>query len=67
MDKVKWLNSYCHQCGKQLNSWDMRCSKVLAYKNAVCEECMAKEYDMDIMDLRSRFEHVFGMRPCLGL
>jgi hypothetical protein len=24
MEKVKWLDEYCHRCGEQMNSWDMR-------------------------------------------
>ncbi|HIS32243.1 MAG TPA: hypothetical protein IAB44_11975 [Candidatus Limivivens intestinipullorum] len=65
--KVKWLNEYCHVCGSQLNTWDKRLSKTLAYKHPVCEKCIAKEYDMEIDALRSRMENFFGMRPCQGL
>ena len=65
--KVKWLDRYCHICGNQLNSWDARLSKTLAYKNAVCESCIAKEYDMEVDDLRNRMEDFFGMRPCQGI
>ena len=67
MDKVKWLNENCHLCGQQINSWDKRCNKALAYKRVTCEKCMAKEYDLEIPAFRSRLEHHFGMRPCLGL
>jgi hypothetical protein len=66
-DKVRWLDQDCNVCGEQLNSWDAKCSKVLAYKNPVCETCIAKEYDMDTEALRSRLEDFFGMRPCQGV
>lgn len=64
---VKNTGKYCHACGQELTSWDLRCSKALAYKKPVCESCIAKEYDKDIDELRDTFEHHFGMRPCMGL
>lgn len=67
MKKVKWIDEYCNSCGQQLNTWDKRLSKTLAYKNPVCEKCIAKEYDMDVENLRSRMEDFFGMRPCQGI
>lgn len=66
-DKVKWLDQNCNNCGKQLNSWDAKLSKALAYKIPVCEKCIAKEYDIDVETLRSRMEDFFGMRPCQGV
>lgn len=57
----------CNICDKELNSWDKRLSKTLAYKLPVCESCIAKEYDMDQEELRSRMEDIFGMRPCVGI
>lgn len=66
-NKVRWLDVKCNQCGNQLNSWDARLSKTLTYKFPVCEKCIAKEYDRDVEWLRSYFERVFGMRPCLGI
>lgn len=57
----------CNACGGLLNSWDKRCSKALAYKNPVCEKCIAAEYDMNTDDLRERLEGFFGMRPCVGI
>lgn len=66
-NKIKWLDKYCNICGKQLNSWDARLSKTLAYKIPVCEECIAKEYDMEVGDLRRRMENFFEMRPCQGI
>ena len=67
MDKVKWLNENCNSCGKQLNSWDARISKSLAYRLPCCESCIAKEYDKTADELREYFESYFGMRPCMGL
>lgn len=67
MAKIKYLDQYCHICGRQLNSWDARLSKTLAYKNASCEACIAAEYGMDKKELRDRMEHYFGMRPCQGI
>lgn len=67
MANVKWLDEECNICGSRLNSWDERLSKTLAYKNPVCEKCIAKEYDMDVDALRSRMEDFFDMRPCQGI
>ncbi len=67
MQKVKWLDEYCYACGQQLNSWDKRLSKTLAYKMPVCEKCIAKEYGMPTDELRDRMENFFGMRPCQGI
>ncbi|MDE6518133.1 MAG: hypothetical protein K2L18_09865 [Acetatifactor sp.] len=67
MQKVRWLDKNCNICHEQLNSWDSRLSKTLAYRIPVCEKCIAKEYDMDVDALRDRMEDFFGMRPCQGL
>ena len=67
MSKVKWLDEYGNNCGCQINSWDKRISKTLAYRNTICEKCIAEEYDMNIDDLRNRMERFFGMRPCIGI
>lgn len=67
MEKVKWIDISCNICTTQLNSWDKRLSKTLAYKSPVCEKCIAKEYDMNVEDLRERMEDFFGMRPCQGI
>jgi predicted amidophosphoribosyltransferase len=67
MEKVTWYNEYCHVCGKQINSWDKRCSKAIAYKHVTCENCIAKEYDRDIDDFRATMTDVFGIRPCMGI
>ena len=65
--KVRWLDQDCNKCGRQLNSWDARVSKTLAYKYACCESCIAEEYGMSAEALRKRMEDYFGMRPCQGL
>lgn len=67
MEKVKWIDVQCNICSTQLNSWDARLSKTLAYKIPVCEGCIAKEYGMDAGALRERMEDFFGMRPCQGI
>lgn len=67
MAQVKWLDENCNSCGKQINSWDKRISKALAYKYPCCEKCIAKEYDMEVDALRDKMENFFGIRPCIGL
>lgn len=67
MDQVKWLDEECNICAARLNSWDKRLSKTLAYKNAVCEKCIAAEYDLDVDVLRNQMEGYFGIRPCVGI
>jgi predicted amidophosphoribosyltransferase len=64
---TKHTGIYCHSCEQKLSSWDLRCSKALAYQNPVCESCIAKEYEKPIEDLRETLESYFGMRPCQGL
>jgi len=63
----KNTSQYCHSCGQELTSWDIRCSKALVYKKPICEKCIAKEYDKTLDELRDTFEEYFGMRPCMGL
>lgn len=67
MPTLRWLDKECNSCGRQLNSWDNRLSKTLTYEFPVCEDCIAKEYDMNVAALRSYFETVFGLIPCTGL
>lgn len=67
MAQIKWLDETCNCCGKQINSWDKRISKALAYKYPCCEKCIAKEYDVAVEALRSRMEDYFGIRPCMGI
>lgn len=66
-EKIKWLDEYCNECGNQINSWDKRCNKALAYQKPTCENCMAKEYGTTVDEFRQITEHYFGMRPCLGI
>ena len=66
-DKFRILDEYCHKCGQQVNSWDARCSKALAYKNKHCEKCIADEYDMNKEELRAKLEDFFCIRPCVGI
>lgn len=61
------LDENCHVCGKQLNTWDVRCSKALAYQHNTCESCIANEYDKTPDELRDSLEDYFGMRPCQGI
>ena len=67
IQKIKWLDEDCHACGEQINSWDVRISKALAYKNFTCEKCIAVEYGKTVGELRARMEDIFGMRPCMGI
>ena len=67
MAKLKWLDECCNKCGNQLNSWDARLSKALAYRFSCCESCIAVKYDMTADELRDRMEDYFGIRPCLGI
>ncbi len=67
MKADKNTGQYCHTCGEELTSWDMRCSKALGYQNPICETCIAKEYDETAESLRAKLEDYFGMRPCQGL
>lgn len=64
---TKHTGRCCNVCDQELTSWDLRCSKALAYKHPVCERCIAKEYDVEVMELRDKLEDFFGMRPCQGL
>ncbi|NYB73873.1 hypothetical protein HZF24_06935 [Sedimentibacter hydroxybenzoicus DSM 7310] len=63
----KLIDKNCNVCGKQLNTWDAKCSKALAYKNLVCEKCIAKEYGITTDELRDKLENFFGVRPCMGI
>lgn len=60
-------NEICNICGQKLNSWDCRLSKTLAYKEPICESCIAEEYDMTKEALRERMEEYFDIRPCIGI
>lgn len=65
--RVRLLDEKCNCCERQLNSWDKRVSKALAYQYPCCERCIAAEYDMETEALRVRMEHYLGIRPCLGI
>lgn len=65
--KVRWLDESCNSCGEQINTWDKRLSKTLAYQYPLCEKCIAQEYDMEVENLRKKMEDFFGMRPCQGI
>ncbi|WP_313413168.1 hypothetical protein [Sedimentibacter sp.] len=67
MKKSNLIDKHCNICGKQLNTWDDKCSKTLAYKTSVCEKCIAKEYDISTDELRDKLENFFGVRPCMGI
>ncbi len=67
MKGVKHTGQFCNACNSELTSWDLRCSKALAYKMPVCEACIAKEYDKTVDELRNTMENFFGMRPCQGI
>lgn len=66
--KVRWLPDIsCKSCGGDVNSWDKRISRALGYKSIVCEECVAKEYDMTVDELRYTMRNHFGLIPCPGI
>ena len=66
MEKVRWVDEYCHKWGGQMNSWDMRLTKTFKSKNT-CEKCFCKIYDMDKDSFRDTMEDFFGIRPCQGI
>lgn len=66
MQKVKWLNEYCHKCNSRMNSWDMRLTKTFKTYNT-CEKCFCEIYDMDRDSFRSNMEDFWGIRPCQGI
>lgn len=66
--KLHWYPELvCPSCGGEVNSWDKRCSRALGYKQIVCEECIAKEYEMETEELRDTMKNHFGLIPCPGL
>lgn len=66
MEGVKHTGKYC-ECGQELNSWDLRCSKALAWKIPKCEKCLASEYAFTVEEFRDRLEGYFEIRPCQGI
>lgn len=67
MKGAKYTGQYCNICDTELTSWDLKCSKALAYKSPVCEGCICKEYDKTTDELRDTMEEFFSLRPCQGL
>lgn len=66
--KLSWYDIPCNACGKEeTNSWDKRCSRALGYKHIVCEDCIAKEYDLTVEELRDTMRDHFGLLPCPGI
>lgn len=54
-------------CGREVNSWDKRCSRALGYHQIVCESCIAKEYQIEVEELRDTMKNHFGLIPCPGI
>lgn len=66
--QLRWYSDIsCPVCGGEVNSWDKRCSRALGYKAIICEMCIAKEYGLDVKELRDTMNYYFGIRPCLGI
>ena len=66
--KLHWLPDLsCPVCGGEVNSWDKRCSRALRYQQIVCECCIAKEYEIDVEELRDTMKEHFGLIPCPGI
>ena len=66
--KLHWyLDLACPVCGGEVNSWDKRCSRALGYKKIVCEDCIAREYQIDVEELRDTMKEHFGLIPCPGI
>ena len=61
------MDKPCPVCGGRLNSWDMKIGKALGYKAAICEKCVAREYNRTVEEIRGTMEDFFGMRPCKGI
>lgn len=66
--KLHWLADVdCNSCSGEVNSWDKRCSRALGYKYIVCENCIAREYDVTVQELRATLQDHFGLIPCPGI
>ena len=66
--KLRWSPDIsCPACGGKVNSWDKRCSRALAYKAIFCEKCIAKEYGINVEELRDTMKNHFGLIPCPGI
>ena len=66
--KLHWYPDLsCPVCDGEVNSWDKRCSRVLGYKQIVCEDCIAAEYQIEVEELRDTMKEHFGLIPCPGI
>ena len=66
--QLRWYPDIsCPVCGGKVNSWDKRCSRALGYQQIVCECCIAKEYEIDVEELRDTMKEHFGLIPCPGI
>ena len=66
--KLSWYPDIsCPVCNGKVNSWDKRCSRALGYKQIVCEDCIAHEYEIDVEELRDTMKNHFGLIPCPGI
>ena len=66
--KLHWYPDIsCPVCGGEVNSWDKRCSRALGYKQIVCEDCIAEEYQIEVEELRDTMKEHFGLIPCPGI
>ena len=66
--KLSWYPDIsCPVCNGKVNSWDKRCSRALGYQQIVCECCIAKEYEIDVEELRDTMKEHFGLIPCPGI
>ena len=41
MNKARLIGKYCEYCGQELNTWDDRVRKALAFDFDICENCIA--------------------------
>lgn len=67
MEKARLIGKYCEYCGDELNTWDDRVRKALAFDFDICENCIAEEYQINIDYLRKVMSDRFGAHPCEGI
>lgn len=66
--KLHWYPDLsCSVCSGEVNSWNERCSRVLGYKQIVCEDCISHKYEIDVEELRYTMKNHFGLVPCPGI
>lgn len=58
----KHTGQYCHQCGQELTSWEIRCNEANIYQNLLCESCITEKYDISVEYLREIMEGFFGIK-----